>query len=88
MDNVSILNFDMSSFLVKMGFVKLNSVQIPDNVSHFDLKFNFWWYISTWRCVQNRFGFSKNSQNPFICDHPGPSSLSTGFTNQFWSYNL
>jgi len=28
--------------------------------------------------------FRKNSRNPFICDYPRPSSLSTSFTNQFW----
>ena len=32
--------------------------------------------------------FRKNSRNPFICDYPRPSSLSTSFTNQFWSFNL
>jgi len=28
--------------------------------------------------------FRQNSRNPFICDYPRPSSLSTSFTNQFW----
>ena len=32
--------------------------------------------------------FRKNSQNPFICDYPEPSSLSTSFTNQFWILDL